>query len=289
MPNKKNKIDLARTDKVFYPENNYTKGDVINYYNRISTYQLPHIKNRLLVTQRFPDGIKKSGFYQKETPDYFPSWIKTKRISLKKGGQQKLVIPTKTDDIIYLVNLGGLVFHIWLSAAKQPSQPDKIIFDLDPPPNQDFSLVKFAAYKLKETINKKGLIPFVLTTGSRGLHVVVPIKPRHHFDSIRKFTKQTAQELAKRYPKKLTIAITKKERRGRLFVDYLRNSFGQTGIAPYSLRALPGAPVATPLDWKELTKIDNSQHYNLNNIFRRLGQKKDPWLKFKEQAQEIKL
>ncbi|MBD3359081.1 MAG: ATP-dependent DNA ligase [Candidatus Buchananbacteria bacterium] len=284
----KKTIELSNLDKTFYPEAKYNKGDVIDYYDKIADFMLPHLKNRLVVMQRFPDGIKKSGFYQKETPDYFPVWIKTKKINLEKDGKQELVIIEKKADLVYLANQGTLIFHIWLSQKQNVNKPNKLIFDLDPPPNSGFKIVKFAAYKLKDIFEKKKLNTFVMTTGSKGLHVIIPIKPKHDFDKVREFAKKTAEELADKYPDKLTTEVRKEKRKGRILLDYLRNAFGQTGVAPYSLRAIKKAPIATPIDWSELSSINDPQKYNLSNIFKRLGQKSDPWKKIYKKAKDLK-
>ncbi len=282
-------IKLSNLDKIFYSAANYSKGDVIEYYDKIAEYMLPHLKNRLLVMQRFPDGIKKSGFYQKETPDYFPGWLKTQKIDLEKNGKQKLVIIEKKADLVYLANQGTLVFHIWLSQKQNVNKPDKLIFDLDPPKSGGFQIVKFAAYKLRDIFAKKQLNPFVMTTGSKGLHVIIPIKPKHDFDQVREFAQKTVEELADKYPDKLTTEVRKEKRKDRILLDYLRNAFGQTGVAPYSLRAIENAPIATPIEWSELSSINDPQKYNLSNIFKRLGQKQDPWENIYKKAQNLKL
>src|SRR3989339_761072 len=128
----KREIKLTNLDKVFYPKSNYTKGDIIQYYEKIADYMLPHVKNRLLVMHRYPEGINNEDFYQKQIPDYFPSWIEHKTINLKKGEKQTLVVIRKKEDIVYLANQGTLVFHVWLSPKNNINKPDKIIFDLDP-------------------------------------------------------------------------------------------------------------------------------------------------------------
>lgn len=239
-------IELSNLNKIFYPEKKYSKEDIIDYYTRIADYMLPHLKDHPLVMQRFPNGINKDGFYQKEIPDYFPAWVKSKKVNLEKDGYQKLVVVEKKADIIYLANQGTLIFHIWLSRQENITYPDKIIFDLDPPNNNNFNLVIFAAQQLRKIFEKKDLNSFVMTTGSKGLHIIITIHPKYHFDKIREFARKTAEELANQYPEKLTIEMRKEQRKGRVFLDYLRNAFGQTGIAPYSLRAIPGAPIATP-------------------------------------------
>jgi bifunctional non-homologous end joining protein LigD len=208
---------------------------------------------------------------------------------LEKDGKQELVIIEKKDDLLYLANQGTLVFHSWLSQKQNVNKPDKLIFDLDPPKNSGFQIVKFAAYKLRDIFTKNKLNPFVMTTGSKGLHVIIPIKPKHDFDKVREFAKKTAEELADKYPDKLTTEVRKEKRKARILLDYLRNAFGQTGVAPYSLRAIKNAPIATPLDWAELPSLNDPQKYNISNIFKRLGQKSDPWENIYKKAKDLKL
>lgn len=270
-------IELSHLDKEMYPEAGITKQDVIDYYKRIASVMLPHIKGRPLVMHRFPDGIEGEDFYQKAVPDYFPEWIKRTEVKLREGGTEELVVVEKAADLVYLANQACLVPHVWLSREKKIDKPDKLTFDLDPP-GDDFGEVKFAARKLKKVLEENGLTPFVMTTGSKGLHVTVPLEPEHSFDRVREFAEGLAENLASEYPDRLTTESRKKKRRGRLLLDYMRNAYGQTSVVPYALRALPQAPVATPLDWEELGHSSlNPRSYTLENIFRRLGRKEDPW------------
>lgn len=284
----KKTIKLSKLGKLFYPEANIYKGDVIEYYRRMEKWILPHLKGRPLSLQRFPDGIKGNHFYQKEAPDYFPAWIKTTEIQVKeKSDTQQQVLCDNKETLIYLANQASLVFHIWLSRAGHLNYPDKLIFDLDPP-GSDFETVKKAARSLKDIIEGLLLHPFLMTTGSRGLHVVVPVKPEVIFDKARNFARDLVERIEELKPGLYSTEVRINKREGKIFLDYLRNSYAQTSVAPYSLRAKPGAPVATPLDWNELDRPDlNSQSYTISNIFRRLGQKEDPWNDFSAKAGSI--
>lgn len=284
----KHDIEITHGDKVLFPDNNITKQDVVDYYNKISKWMLPHIKDRLLTLQRFPNGISKAGFYQKDRSDYFPSWIKSKEIK-KEGGKVDQLICNDRATLVYLANQGTITFHIWLSKVKAIDCPDKLIFDLDPPGN-DFAIVKKAAYKFKDFMeNEMDMSVFLMTTGSKGLHVVAPLKAKDDFDTVRAFARNISTYLAKKYPDDYTVEIRKDKRKGRLFLDYLRNAYAQTGVAPYSIRAIKGAPVATPITWSDLKKKGfNSQSYNINNIFKRLSSLSvDPWEGFSKKAKSI--
>ena len=163
-----------------------------------------------------------------------------------------------------------------------------MIFDLDAA-FKDFASVKKTAFILKNVFEELGLVPFVMTTGSRGLHVVVPLKQQDTFDEVRTFARDVAQYLVNEHPDMLTLEMHKEKRKNRIFLDILRNAFGQTGVAPYAVRALPGAPVATPITWQELQKsITNAQRYTIKNMFRRLGRRDDPWKEFDAHAQSLK-
>jgi bifunctional non-homologous end joining protein LigD len=236
---------------------------------------------------RFPDGITKEGFYQKQVPDYFPSWIYRKTVPLKKGEKQTLVIVDDADSLLYLANQGVLVFHAMLSCADAVNKPDKIVFDLDPS-GDDIKELRFAARLLKKKLEEYGLHPFVMTTGSRGYHVVTPIIPEHSFIKVHAFAKKIADSLADEYPDRLTTEMSKSERKKRVFIDYLRNSYNQTSVAPYSLRAHEGAPVATPINWSELSKT-KPQQYTIKTLFKRLSRKQDPWKNFDKKAMRLEI
>ncbi len=275
-------IEIKNEQKVFFPNISYTKKDLITYYQKISHVMLPHIKDRPITMHRFPNGIQKQGFYQKEAPNYFPHWIQRVEVPVEQENitQQQITCQDEAT-LVYLANQACITPHIWLSKQKNIYKPDKIIFDLDPP-RDNFQLVKQAAQSLRTLFETFGLQPYVMTTGSQGMHVAAPLQQKKDFDEIRSFAQYLAKRLVNQYPKKYTIEISKKKRKGRLFLDYLRNSYAQNSVTPYAVRPLPTAPVATPISWDELKDISNSQQYTVQNIFRRLGQKQDPWHDFFE-------
>ncbi len=278
-------LELSHLDKVFFPRAHLTKGDVIDYYEKIADYLLPHIKGHPIVMHRYPNGIADEGFYQKEVPDYFPSWIHRKTVPLKKGEHQTLVVIDDSASLVYLANQGVLVFHSWLSSADAIHTPNKIVFDLDPS-GHDVDALKDTARKIKKILEHHSLKPYVMTTGSRGYHIVTPLIPEHSFEAVHEFAKHIAEDLVKAEPHLYTVEINKEKRKGKIFIDYLRNSYGQTSVACYSLREHEGAPVATPLDWAELTNTD-PQTYTIKNILKRLSQKDDPWKDFEKHARKL--
>jgi bifunctional non-homologous end joining protein LigD len=281
-------VELSNLDKVFFPDQKITKGDLIEYYRRAAGIMMPHVEGRPISMQRFPDGITDSGFYQKETPDYFPDWIDRTSIQVEEDNtKQYQVVIDNSATLVYLVNQGMITPHIWLSRQDKINYPDKLIFDLDPP-GDDFDAVRNGAQLMKEILDELGLKTYVMTTGSKGLHVVIPLDRSEDFDTVREFASDLARMMSQRHPKQLTVETRKNKRQGRLFLDYLRNSYAQTSVAPYAVRAKPGAPVATPIEWDELADADlGPQSYNIKNIFRRLGQKDDPWKNIMSDASSI--
>lgn len=273
-------VELSNLDKVYYPDAGLTKGDVVDYYRRVAPAMLPHLRDRPLNMQRFPNGIAAPGFYQKEVPDYFPSWIRRVPVLVEEEGQeQPQVVCDDAATLVYLANQGCITPHAWLSRAASQRHPDKLIFDLDPP-GGDFKVVRQAALALRALLSELELPAFLMTTGSKGLHVALPLDGRATFDATRDLARDVAAVLVAREPERYTLELRKDEREGRLFLDYLRNAYAATSVAPYALRARPGAPVATPLDWDELD--DRKLHagtYTIKNILQRL-EDRDPWRDF---------
>lgn len=236
--------------------------------------------------QRFPDGLGEEGFFQKDMPDYFPDWIDRARLA-KEDGTVTYVIANNAATLVYLANQGCITPHLNPARRDKPDHPDRLIFDLDPS-DDDFAEVQGAAHKLKALLDELDLDAFVQTTGSRGLHVVVPLDRSARFDEVRSFARILAEHLAERHPEELTVGQRKQARGSRVFLDYLRNAYGQTTVAPYAVRAIENAPVATPLTWTEaLADGLSPRQYTIKNIFRRLGQRDDPWLEIGRRKESI--
>jgi len=281
-------ISCSNEQHILFPKAKITKGQLIDYYERIAPYMLPYVKDRLMTLHRFPSGINHDGFYQKNTPDYFPKFIKRKKVKKQTDGIVNYLVCNNAATLVYIANQGTITPHVTLSKINKLEYPDRMIFDFDPVSIKSFGKVKNAALAMRDLLESYGLTSFVMTTGSRGLHVVVPIKRRYPFIDIRTFAKNLAQELANENPRALTLELLKAKRRGKIFIDYLRNGYGATAVAPYAIRALEGAPVATPVSWNELAKLDSPQKYTLKNIFRRLATGSEPWKAFDKTAQTLK-
>ncbi len=283
----KHTVELSHSDKIFFPDEGYTKGDLVDYFRKISDTMVPYLKDRPLVMVRYPNGIKGKSFFNKNEPDYFPGWIKTKAIKKQNGGTVNHVICNNAATLVYIANQGCITPHIWLSKTDRLDNPDTLIFDLDPP-GDNFSEVIFAAKELRKLLTDElGITTFIKTTGSKGVHVEIPLKRKENFDEVRDFGQSVAKILAGRHPDRLTIEVRKIKRKGRVFLDVARNAYAQTAVAPFAVRAKPGAPVAAPIDWDELNSSMSPQKYNIRNIFRRLSQRKDPWNDFRNNAVSI--
>src|SRR5262245_47662307 len=212
---------------------------------------LPHLRGRPLGLDRFPDGIDSDVFMQKQLPPKAPSFVHHATVDRVGGGHVTMILCDNAPTLLYLANQAAIAVHPWLSRATRPRLPDRLIFDLDPA-GDDFDVVRMAARSLRDILDAIGLPSYPMTTGSRGIHVTVPIAAREDFDEVRAFARQVADALVARHPNELTTQARRADRHGRLFVDVLRNAYAQHGIAPYSVRPLPGAPVATPLRWDEV-------------------------------------
>jgi bifunctional non-homologous end joining protein LigD len=269
-------IELSNLDKVLFPDSGITKGELVDYYRKVAPLILPYLRDRPVSMQRFPDGIDGEGFYQKSVPDYFPDWIERVTVA-KEGGTVTHVICQNLATLVYLANQGCITPHVWLSRRDRLDHPDRMIFDLDPA-DDDFAAARRAARDLRELVDQLGLVAYVMATGGRGLHVVVPLDRSADFETSRGFARDVAELLARRDPERLTTEARKDKRKGRLFVDYLRNAYAQTGVPPYAVRPRGGAPVAIPLAWEELGDRKLRGHsYDVRNAFRQLGRVDDPW------------
>ncbi|MDX1406118.1 MAG: non-homologous end-joining DNA ligase [Woeseiaceae bacterium] len=281
-------VETSNDGKVLFPDSGITKGDVIEYYRDIAELMLPHLKGRCLTIQRFPDGLGEDGFFQQNRSDYFPDYVGSKTLAMA-GGDKNMehIVIDHTAGLVYLANQAAITFHGWLSIVDSPQHPDRIVFDLDPS-SDDFQSVIDCARLLREVLDVAGLIPFVMTTGSRGLHVIAPLSGEITFDEARDFAKSVAAATAARDRSRFTTRQRKEARHGRLYIDVGRNAYGQTSVLPYSLRAIEGAPVATPLDWDELARSKLSpRSYDIGNLRRRMAQKTDPLADFFRQKRKL--
>jgi bifunctional non-homologous end joining protein LigD len=279
-------IEVTNPDKVYFPGRpGITKRELVAYYVAVAPAMLPYMRGRPVTLQRFPDGIGAEGFFQKEASDWFPEWIPRATVE-KEGGTTTYVVCEDAATLAYLASQGTITPHVWLSRVDKPRHPDRLIFDLDPPAG--FEQARAAARLVHDLLDQLGLASGVMTTGSRGLHVLVPLDRSADFDAVRAFARGAAALLAERHPDTLTVEARIAKRGKRLFLDTTRNAYAQTGVAPYGVRARPGAPVATPLRWEELDdRALGSQSFSVKNVLARLGREGDPWRAIARQRQGL--
>jgi bifunctional non-homologous end joining protein LigD len=281
-------IQLSNLDKIWFPKSKITKGAIVNYYYQVADYCLDHIKNHPLTMQRFPEGIKGESIYQKNAGSYFPDWIKTVPIGKEEGGKVHYVIGNNPATLVYLANQGAITIHSWLAQYDKLHTPDRMIFDLDPS-KDDFSSIRKAALLIKEIFTDLKIPCFTMTTGSRGMHVYVPLKRVHSFDFVGDFSYEIAKKMMEESPKAFTLEVRKNKRAGKIFIDTLRNRYSATSVMPYSVRPKEKAPVAAPLFWDEVkdSKL-TSQKFNIKNILSRLKSDGDPWKDVDKHAVSLK-
>ncbi len=278
---------LTNLDKVLYPEQGLRKAEIIAYYVSVASMMLPHVQHRPLVLVRCPHGQKQQCFYQKHVDKGVPEAVT--RVAVRES--KKTVNYGSVHDVnglIALAQLGVLEIHLWGCHADQLEKPDLFVFDIDPDQGLAWDRVIDAALELKAALSELGLTSFVKTTGGKGLHVVAPVARRLDWDQHKEVAHALVQTLAERQPDRYVTNMRKELRKGKIFLDYLRNGRGATAIAPYSTRARPGAPVATPLRWDELERGAKPADYDVRSVLRRLEEQKvDPWQGFFELSQSL--
>lgn len=258
---------LSNLEKVFWPEENITKGDLINYYHQISPYLLPHLKDRPITMNRYPDGINGKNFYQKDCPEYAPQWIQTARDVTKEEKSTDYILVQDLGTLIWLVNLGCIEMHPWLSTVHRPEFPTFMVFDLDPGEKSDWSAVVNIALLVKESLLSFGLTGWPKTSGSGGLHIFVPVEPKYSFQQIQRSSGYLAKTIAGIAKNLATTERTVAKREGRIYIDYLQNARSKTIASVYSVRPVPKAQVSFPVSWGQLEKEQvHPAHYHLRNV-----------------------
>ena len=276
------RVQVSHPEKVLFPDDGITKGELVGYYRAVAPRMLPLISGRPVTMQRFPDGIGigRGGFLQKQIGRHFPDWIERVTAPNRRTRQATArdevtyVVCRHADDLAYLANQGCLTPHVWLSRAPDIHRPDQMVFDLDPA-SDDLGVLRAAAGALRELLEELGMASFLKSSGSRGLHVAVPLVPAADTDTVKLFSIAVAEALAARHPDDFTTEGRIANRHGRLYLDIGRNGYAQTMAAPYAVRALPGAPVSMPLDWSELDGWVPGRH-TLRSVAERLAAP-DPW------------
>ena len=272
-------ISLTNLDKIYWPDDGYTKGDLIRYYYEISKYILPYLKDRPLILKRYPSGIHGPFFHQHDV-DEAPGYVRTVALEVEDsvgGHTVNYMIGGRLPTLLYLANLGAIECHPWHSRSKNLDRPDWLVFDLDPGKGVRFETICEAALCVREILSRSELSSYAKTSGSRGIHVYVPIKPAYSYEQVAEFAEQVATLAAREMPEAATVERSlKKRRRGQIYVDHMQNARGKSIVAPYSVRPRAGATVSAPLDWREVERKEiTPQDFTIRNMDRRLEKKGD--------------
>jgi bifunctional non-homologous end joining protein LigD len=286
MTEKLTKVEFTNLDKILFPKLQITKAQVIEYYIKMAPKILDILANRPLVLTRFPDGIDKEGFYEKDAPQGTPPWVKTVKIYAETAKRDvNYILCNDLDTLIWLANLAAIEIHMPLSKADSREKPDFVFFDIDPEPPASFEEATKVALLLKEKLDKLELKSYVKTSGKKGLHVLIPIQREYTFRETRAFVHKIGQQLAKEH-EIVVSEFSETKKPGKVFVDYLQNSHGRTMVCPYSLRVTPEATVSTPLEWDEVRKGIKPTEFNIFSVVKR---EKDPWKRILENKQKLKV
>lgn len=280
-------VRLTHPDRVLYPELGITKRDLAIYYVQIADWILPHVVGRPLSLVRCPAGMSGQCFFQRHPPEGLSVDVERVEIREKdKSGTYLAVHDVR--GLVSLVQFGALELHVWGCRADDVERPDRLVFDLDPDPSVPWKRVIDAAFVVREKLDDLALRSFAKTSGGKGLHVVVPIARKHTWEAATAFTRAIAGALAVERPNQFVATMSKAARRGKIFIDYLRNQRGASTVVAYSTRAKTGAPVSFPLSWDELPKLSGPQHYTVENVPRYLARRKrDPWQQILRTTQSI--
>jgi bifunctional non-homologous end joining protein LigD len=269
-------VKLSNLEKVFWPDEGWTKGDLIAYYRAVAPWLVPWLRDRPVVLTRFPDGIQGKSFFQKDAPDHAPGWVRTKRLWSERT--QREIDYFVCDDeagLTYLANLATIPLHIWASRVAALDRPDWCVLDLDPKeaPFRDVVTLARAAHELCEELE---LPSFVKTSGSTGLHVLIPLGAKHGYDEARSFAELLARVLVAEHPEIATVTRLPEKRGGKVYLDFVQNGPGRLIVSPFCVRPLPGAPVSTPLEWKEVNARLDPKRFTIRTVPARLKKKGDP-------------
>jgi bifunctional non-homologous end joining protein LigD len=278
------KVEFSNLDKILYPELSVTKAQVIEYYIRMAPKMLDLLAGRPIVLTRFPNGIDKEGFYEKDAPQGTPRWVKTfRRYSETAERRINYVLCDDLDTLLWLANLASLEIHMTLSKADSFENPDLVVFDLDPKAPADYDDVVEVALLIKERLESLRLRSYVKTSGRKGLHVIIPIVQGYTFQQTRDFVQKTAAYVEKQ-TEKVVAERVKSNTPGKVYIDYVQNSHGRTMVCPYSTRATARATVSTPLEWNDVKKGLNPEEFNLFSVVK---VSKSPWEGLLENRQKL--
>jgi bifunctional non-homologous end joining protein LigD len=279
-------VKLSHPDKVLFPEDGITKADLAEHYARVAELMVPHCKDRPMNLWRWNKGIAEDVVVQQSLPKGAPDWVARCEVPRRKGGNIVHGMINDADTLRWLAQQNCITPHIWNARCDIRDKPDRIVFDLDPT-GDDFNLVRDAALVTAEVLRELGLVPFAKVTGSRGIHIIAPLRRTRTADDVREIAGELAERIAAERPDTLTTFWRKEKREGKILVDVARNTYGQTIVAPYAVRALPGAPVAMPVEWDEIEDASLSpRQFTLKDLEKRLAGG-DPWATMNDSAKTL--
>ncbi len=273
------RVSVTNPEKVFWPAEGYTKGDLVEYYQAIARWMLPYLKDRPVMLTRYPDGIGGKSFYQKDAPGFAPQWLRTEKIYSHDSERDiAYFVLESADALAYMANLAAITIHMWSSRLPHLEAPDWLLFDIDPKGTTTRNAV-LVAQETAAVLREIGLRPYLKTSGQAGLHVVVGLEPKYTYEQARMFSELVARLVVSRVPKLATIMRNPNSRAGKVYIDYLQLGHGKTIAAPYSVRPIPGAPVSAPLDWKELTPELDPATFTIKTMPTRMERlRRDPFI-----------
>lgn len=285
-----NKSMLTNLDKVYWPDEGFTKGDLINYYESIAPYILPYLKNRPLSLMRHPNGIKAPGFFHKDAGDMAPDWIKTADILAESTGKiVHYLVCNNVKSLLYIANLGCIEMNPWNSTTTKLDRPDYLVLDIDPSDKNTFDQVVDVALIIKEILDRAGIAGSCKTSGASGMHVYIPCKKKYEYETVRDFAHVLATLVQEQAPSFTTLERSlSKRKKDHIYIDYLQNSRGQTLASAYSARPKPGATVAAPLEWKEVKHGLHPSAFTIKNMKKRVEKKGDLFAPVLEKGLDIK-
>jgi bifunctional non-homologous end joining protein LigD len=279
---------ITHPEKVLFPDAGITKGELAAYYEAVAPFIVPYVKGRPITMERFPAGIDKQGFIQKDVSKGFPAWLERVDVP-KKDGIVHYPLVTDTRSLLWIVNQNTVTPHVWISRVPKLNHPDVCVFDLDPTEAEKPEVLRTAALALRDLLDELGLPSWVKTSGSKGFHIVVPLDGKADMGTVGGFTHAVGTLLVSRHPKQLTQEFHKKDRGGRILVDTGRNGFSATHAAAYAVRAKPGAPVSAPCTWEEIESgAVAPRTFTLRTMAARIDQVGDLWAGMKKRGRSLK-
>jgi bifunctional non-homologous end joining protein LigD len=280
-------VEITNPDKALFAKPRVTKIDLARYYERVAPAMLPHIRDRPLALQVFPRGIDQRGHFLKNAPEHFPDWIARAQVG-KRGGSLAQVLANDAATLVYLAGQNAVTPHIWLARIDEPRRPDRLIIDFDPNPGVSFATIRAAAREAGDRLRDAGLVPFAMVTGSRGVHVVCPLRRGPSFKDVHSYARAVAESMVDDNPKNLTLEWHRDERGARIFVDVNRINYAQHAVAPYGVRARPRAPVAMPIAWDELSDRNlKPDRWTIRDAADRLEAAGDAWRDINRRARSL--